>query len=281
MRTESQIMQTESQIQLKHTVTKEEVETGARKLRVQLCGHKDECAKMKEAWCASQTKLRWMANQLLTIQENERKRIATDLHDGLGQSLNMIKFTLAETEKLLASGAIGEASESLQRLKLKVHGVLDEARHISMDLRPPMLDDIGILATLSWFFRELEATCPSIKVEKDISVHESGIPDQLKITIFRIIQEATSNIVKYAKADLIRISLKKASDALHFTIEDNGVGFDQAGVAIRSGSDRGLGLLSMKERAGLSGGAYIMHSSAGKGTRIQVSWKFDNVTDLS
>ena len=104
-------------------------------------------------------------------------------------------------------------------------------------------------------------------------------PRRLKITIFRIIQEATSNIVKYANADLIRISLKKASDALHFTIEDNGVGFDPAGVAIRSGSDRGLGLLSMKERASLSGGAYFMHSVAGKGTRIQVSWQFEDVTD--
>ncbi len=246
---------------------------------VKLGGHKDECAKMKEALCVSQTKLRWMANQLLTIQENERKRIATDLHDGLGQSLNMIKFGLTEAEKLLAAGDISEVSESIQRLKRKVHGVLDEVRHISMDLRPPMLDDLGILATLSWHFRELEAACPSMKVEKDISIHESNVPEQLKITIFRIIQEATSNIVKYANADLIRISLKKADDALHFAIEDNGVGFDPADVAIRSGSDRGLGLLSMKERANLSGGAYVMQSVAGKGTRIQVSWQFDNLAD--
>ncbi len=272
-------MHPESTIHFRHPVANEEVGSGARKRRIQLCGHKDECAKMKEAWCASQTKLRWMANQLLTIQENERKRIATDLHDGLGQSLNMIKFTLAETEKLLAAGAIGDATESLQRLKLKVHGVLDEARQISMDLRPPMLDDIGILATLSWFFRELETTCPGIKVEKEIGIHESDVPDSLKITIFRIIQEATSNIVKYANANLIKMTLRKADDALHFALEDNGIGFDPSGVAIRSGSERGLGLLSMKERAGLSGGTYLMHSVAGKGTRIQVSWKFDIATD--
>ncbi len=272
-------MRTESGIQLKYKIPREGVDVGALKRRINPCGHKDECARMKEAWCASQTKMRWMANQLLTIQENERKRIATDLHDGLGQSLNMIKFALAEMEKLLAAGALDEAFESLQRLKRKVHGVMDEARQISMDLRPPMLDDIGILATLSWFFREVETTCPTIKVEKDIGITEGGIPDQLKITIFRIVQEATSNIVKYASADLIRVSLRHADDTLHFSIEDNGVGFDPATVAIRTGSDRGLGLLSMKERAGLSGGAYAMQSVAGQGTRIQVSWKFDVADD--
>ncbi len=272
-------MHTESTIRMRHPLTNEEIDAGTRKRRINLCGHKDDCAKLKEAWCASQTRIRWMANQLLTIQENERKRIATDLHDGLGQSLNMIKFTLAEAEKLLAAGAINEASEALQRLKKKVHGVLDEARQISMDLRPPMLDDIGIIATLSWFCRELETTCPGMKVEKDISVHESHVPDQLKITIFRIIQEATSNIVKYAKANLIRISLKNAGSALHFSIEDNGIGFDPESVAIRTGSDRGLGLLSMKERAGLSGGAYSMQSVQGQGTRIQVSWQFEDHVD--
>lgn len=252
---------------------------GRWKPHFKLCGRNDECSRMKYAWCASQRKIRLMANQLLTIQENERRRIATDLHDGLGQSLNMISFTLAEIEKMLAVGAIGDAAESLRRLKPKVSGVLDEARHISMDLRPPMLDDIGILATLSWHFRELETACPHLKIEKEICVHESHVPDPLKITIFRIIQEATSNIIKYANADMVRMSFKKADDALHLCIEDNGDGFDPADVAIRKGSDRGLGLLSMKERAHLSGGAYAMHTEAGMGTRIQVSWKFDNLAE--
>ena len=274
-------MHTGSTIQLKHTITEEEIGARTSKLRAKFSGHEDEYAKMQEAWCVSQAKLRYMANQLLTIQENERKRIATDLHDGLGQSLNLIKFALAEAEKLLAAGAISEASESLQRVKRKVHGVLDEARHISMDLRPPMLDDLGILATLSWLFRELETTCPGMKVEKDIAIHESHVPEQLKITIFRIIQEATSNIIKHANADLIKLSFKKAEDALHLVIEDNGNGFDPASVAIRHGSDRGLGLLSMKERAHLSGGAYYMDSVAGKGTRIQVSWRFDKLPDIT
>jgi signal transduction histidine kinase len=222
-----------------------------------------------------------MANQLLSIQESERKRIAADLHDGVGQSLTLIKFSLSEIATQLASGAIHEASESLQRLKVRVHGVLDEVRHAAMDLRPPMLDDLGILATLSWFFRELEAACPGMKVERDFAIQESAIPEPLKITIFRIIQEASSNSVKYANADLIRVILRRSDDALNFSIEDNGDGFDPGEVAIRNGSDRGLGLLSMKERASLSGGDYMMDSVSGKGTRIYISWRLDRLADFA
>lgn len=208
-----------------------------------------------------------MRNQLLLMQESERKRIATDLHDSLGQSLVIIKHSLAKAMQLLDDGEIGEASESLQQLDHKIHGALEEMRRVSLGLRPPMLDDLGILATLSWHCRELEAACPGIKVEKDIRLQESDIPDMLKITLFRIIQEATSNIIKHAHADLISISLHKTSDALYLAIEDNGDGFDPVSVM-----NSGLGLLSMRERADVSGGVYKMDSREGAGTRIGISW---------
>ena len=243
---------------------------------LQLCGQSSECAKMKADWAASQTKMHLMANHLLTIQENERKRIALDLHDGLGQSLNMIKFTLSETERLLADGKVSEMTEALGHLKCRIHGVIDEVRRAAMDLRPPMLDDLGILPTLSWFLRELEAACPQIITEKEFDIEENGIPEPLKITIYRIVQEASNNIIKHAKADMIKLNLKRADDVLHLLIEDNGEGFDPASVIIRSGSDRGLGLLSMKERATLSGGIYVMNSMPGEGTRIHVSWKYES-----
>lgn len=230
----------------------------------------------REDWGESRSVLRMIANQMLSIQESERKRIATDLHDGVGQSLTLIKLSLSEVVRQLACGAIGEASESLQRLRLSVHGALEEVRHVAMDLRPPMLDDLGLFATLSWFFRELDAACPSMRVEKDFSIHEARIPDALKITIFRIIQEATSNIVKYAHADLMQVKLRQLGHELYFSIEDNGDGFDPAEVAVRKGSDRGLGLLSMKERAMLSGGVYVIDSVAGQGTQIRITWQLES-----
>lgn len=236
-------------------------------------------AKTAQGRTEAQTELRWMANQLLSIQESERQRIAADLHDGLGQSLTIMQLALAESEKLLAKGAVGEASELLRQLRRRVHDTMDEMRHVAMNLRPPMLDDLGILPTLSWFFREFEQACQGVRVEKDFSLHENSIPARLKITIFRIIQEATNNIVKYANADLIRVNLKKSGEALHFSIEDNGDGFNPDEVAIRNGSDRGLGLLSMKDRARISGGEYTMDSISGQGTRICICWPFDKLSD--
>lgn len=215
-----------------------------------------------------------MGNQLLLAQESERKRIATDLHDSLGQSLVMIKHSLAKAMRLLDEGEIEETSESLQQLDLKIHDALEEVRRVSLDLRPPMLDDLGILATLSWHCRELEAACPGIRVEKDVHLQESDIPGTLKITLFRIIQEATSNIIKHARADLIGISLNKTGDALYLVIEDNGEGFDPASV------NKGLGLLSMKERADVSGGVYTMDSREGVGTRIGISWRLGKLAAI-
>ena len=224
------------------------------------------------SWSESRSALRLVASRMLAVRENERKRIATDLHDGVGQSLTIIKLSLAEALRQLASGAVEEASESLQHLRHSVHGVLEEVRHVAMDLRPPMLDDLGLLPTLSWFFREFAAAVPDMSVEKDFCVEESRIPDELKITIFRLVQEATGNIAKYAHADRMRVQLRLDGDVLHFSIEDNGDGFDPAEVTMRSGSDHGLGLSSMRERATLSGGVYAIDSSIGKGTRIRVSW---------
>ncbi|MDD2700769.1 MAG: sensor histidine kinase [Sideroxydans sp.] len=261
--------------------TQQELPLAARiVLRANSCQPFADCGFSKEECCESQSEQRIIAGLLLSIQESERKRIACDLHDGLGQSLTMFKLALAESEQLLASGAIEQAASSLKRLRQKTQAALDEVRQVAMDLRPPMLDDLGILPTLSWFFREFESDCHGVRVEKEFNLQEHSIPGKLKITIFRIIQEATSNIVKYANADRIRVHLKKVGDALHFTIEDNGDGFDPAEVAIRNGSDRGLGLLSMKERANLSGGEYSLDSCCGQGTRISICWHIDNLQNV-
>ncbi|BCB27618.1 hypothetical protein SKTS_25040 [Sulfurimicrobium lacus] len=225
-----------------------------------------------EAVCALQSELRRMSAQLLTIQENERRRIATDLHDGLGQSLTLIRLALENLTELLAENSFREADESMQHLKTKVQEAFGELRRVAMDLRPSTLDDLGILATLSWFFREFESACRGIKIEKHLLVQENHIPVPLKITIFRILQEAVSNIVKHAHADHIRVSLIEADGALHLTIEDNGHGFDQVGRSRFQSIEKGLGLMSMKERANHSGGTYRIESAVGQGTRIYVSW---------
>lgn len=217
--------------------------------------------------------IRRLSVQLVDMQESERQRIATDLHDVLGQSLTMIKISLDESVQLLAANEISGAAESLQRARLKVKGAFEELRRVAMDLRPAIIDDLGILATLSWFFREFEMACRSVKVEKHFSIEEDNVPTQLKIIIFRIIQEATNNIVKHANASHVWVSLKKAGGNLHLSISDDGDGFDPVTAGKFRPFGKGLGLLSMKERAELSGGTYVMESRAGQGTRINVSWQ--------
>jgi PAS domain S-box-containing protein len=220
----------------------------------------------------SRDELQRLSGLLVTIQEDERRRIALDLHDGLGQSLSLIKLSLESVVKLLATGAAGEAGESLQQLIPRVKEALVEVRRVSTELRPSILDDLGILPTLSWFFREFEASCSHIAVEKAFNVAEHEVPVPLQITLYRIIQEATNNIVKHACADRVRVSLDRIDEALHLLIEDNGRGFDPDSICCSEGQARGLGLLSMKERASFSGGSYRIASAPGQGTRIEVSW---------
>lgn len=213
------------------------------------------------------------AASLLGIQEAERKRIAIDLHDGIGQSLTLIRLALDNVTDLLATDAFVEAEMSLQQLKVKVQDALAELRHVATGLRPSMLDDLGILATLSWYFRELALARHCIEIQTHILVEESDIPVPLKITIFRILQEAVCNIIKHAKADHIRVTLMRVSDSLHLVVEDNGQGFDLSLQDKYCSLNTSFGLVSMQERAEFSGGSYRIESVVGKGTRISVSWQ--------
>jgi len=230
-----------------------------------------EWIKAEEALRASQTELRRLAAQHLTIQEAERRRIAADLHDGLGQSLSLLKLGIQEALRQLGAGVPRKAVESVKQLLPKVAGALDELRRVSMDLRPSSLDDLGLLPTLSWFVREFEIANPNTRIEKDISISEKDVPEPLKIAIFRILQEAVNNAIKHSDADCIRVSLHN-EDVFAFTIADDGKGFDADALARRGDARRGLGMQSMKERAELSGGTYTVTSAVGQGTKICASW---------
>lgn len=218
----------------------------------------------------SQDELRQLSAKLLNVQEDERRRIAADLHDEIGQTLSLIKLSIDEAARMIREGAAEEAGTALTGLSARVKDALGEVRRISMDLRPTTLDDLGILPTLSWFFREFEAACRHIKVDREISVAESDIPPALKTQIFRLLQEATTNIVKHSGADRIRVRLAHDDGRLQLIVADNGQGFDPHRRVDRDA--QGLGLSSMKERARLSGGTFRLESTPGQGTSICASW---------
>jgi PAS domain S-box-containing protein len=231
-----------------------------------------EWVRAEEALRLTQIELWRLSAQHLTIQESERRRIAVDLHDGLGQTLSLVKLSVEEAARSARDGVAAKAAASLERLAPTLKSALTELRRITMNLRPTTLDDLGILATLSWYFREVDATCPNIRLERDITVLESDVPELLKIAIFRIVQEASSNALKHAGADRITVSLSNECGTLELLIEDTGCGFDPAVAANSRDFSHGLGLQSMKERAELSGGNYAFKSIPGQGTSIRVRW---------
>ncbi len=225
--------------------------------------------------------LRAISKQVLTVQELERKRIASELHDGIGQTLSAIKFYVENSIVNLPEKA-SPMTEKIEKVVPKLQDAIDELRRISMDLRPSLLDDIGILATLSWFCRESRLMYPYIDfVMVKTNVEEKDIPAPLKTEIFRIVQEAVNNATKYSKAKSIQISLKHPSKMIVLELKDDGIGFDAKRVASQQGysESKGLGLVSMRERVENSGGWFTLTSGENSGTAIVCSWPLDSYPD--
>ena len=227
---------------------------------------------MEGAVRESEIQLRSLSSQLLSAQENERKSVAQELHDSIGQTLAAIKFGTEKALGQLPKRASKKIRQPLEATIAMVQNGIEEVRRIQMALRPPTLDDLGILATISWLCREFQTIYSGIRIEQHIDLQEDDVPEPLKTVIYRVMQEALNNIVKHSKADLVRLSLRKANGTTKLTIEDNGLGFDLEDVLSAESSKRGLGLSSMKERVELSGGSFAIESATGAGTIIRASW---------
>jgi PAS domain S-box-containing protein len=228
---------------------------------------------VEEELRGSQEELRHLSSQLLEAQERERKRVARELHDGIGQTLSAMKLRIENTiDELDATRRVDQTSFLEGLVSMGQHAV-EEVRRISKNLWPSILDDLGLLPTVSWFCREFGEMHPGIRIEKEIAIDEGDVPDPLKIVIYRILQEATNNIARHSEANRVRLSLKQEAGCLELAIHDNGVGFDPEQLASPERLDRGLGLASMKERAELSNGTFVVDSRQGAGTTIRTSWK--------
>ena len=153
-----------------------------------------------------------------------------------------------------------------------IQTAIHETRRIQKALRPPVLDDLGILATIRWFCREYESTYSAIRIKQEIDIEEEEVADSLKIIIFRVLQEALNNIAKHSGAELARLSLRKAQGRIELVLEDDGQGFDLKKVLGSESTRRGFGLTSMSERIELSGGSFFIDSVMGKGTVIRAVW---------
>lgn len=229
---------------------------------------------MEQRLLAATEQLRSLSKQLLTVQEQERKYVASELHDSIGQYLNTALFGLQQLSvKHYQSGELpSNVAESVANLISLLQEAIQEVRRLSTDLRPPTLDDLGIVATIQWFCRKFQSIYPGIAIEQHLDIEEDGIPETLKIVIFRILQEALNNVAKHAKARQTRVILTTRDAQIELHIEDDGLGFDIGRVFASAQIERGIGLIGMRERAKLSGGTISIQSEPGRGTRIIARW---------
>ena len=241
----------------------------------QLSTEIEKCQRAEIELRKSENRLRDLSTALLSAQERERKMIAQEIHDSMGASLAATKFKVESVLKEMGEGN-PQTKAALESVVPIIQGTIEEARRIQMSLRPSMLDDLGILATINWFCRQYESIYPATHVKKEIDIQEHEVPESLKIVIYRILQEALNNIAKHSKASVVLLYLRKAEQAIQLVIRDSGQGFDLEEASSRKGSAKGLGLDSMRERAELSGGSFLIESSKGAGTVIRASWPLNN-----
>jgi signal transduction histidine kinase len=211
---------------------------------------------------------RRLLTEEIRAREQERKRIAAELHDGIGQSLTAIKVRVELALKEMGSDNLSGCACSLSSVVATIQGAIEEVRRISADLRPLILDELGILATISWLCRETQTLHRGLRIEKDIRIEENKVPETLKTVIYRVSQEALKNAAVHSRADLVRFSLRGMKNRIELLIDDNGCGFD---LPVPPG--KGFGLAGMKERTELSGGSFSVQSRPGYGTAVRALWE--------
>jgi len=210
-----------------------------------------------------------LSDTLVHAEERERKRVAMELHDGIGQSLSAIRIGL-EARRAGAPRQCRECA-ALTDVDTQIRDAIDEVRRISLALRPPMLDDLGLLPTLEWLLREFSRAPSGPSMVRRFDAREEHIPRPLRAVIFRILQEALRNVVEHAHASHIDVLLTADGHTVAVSVRDNGRGFEPA--ALRQAERPGFGLMAMRERAEMSGGSFTLHAVPGEGTLVQVHWR--------
>ncbi|HDZ37254.1 MAG TPA: histidine kinase [Marinobacter sp.] len=211
--------------------------------------------------------LKELSHKTVQHQEEERRRVSRELHDGINQLLVSVKYRL-ETAMTHIPVSESAAHESLMKGGEVLNRAIQEVRSISHDLRPSVLDDLGLMAALNQLlddFRERSG----IDLDIDIQSPQSDIAEEVATTLYRIVQEALSNIEKHARASKLVLSLNEDAEGLFLCITDNGVGIVEKDVY----ASRGIGLRNMRERVEFLGGEFWVSRRPGNGTRITASFK--------
>jgi signal transduction histidine kinase len=207
-----------------------------------------------------------LSTRLLEVQEAERRHLARELHDEVGPALSAVKINLQMLKR--QPEMVGTAGRRVDDGLLIVDRLLQVVRQMSLDLRPSILDDLGLAAALRWYVGA-QAERSGLSAE----VVTEGVPDDLPgaiaTTAFRIVQEAVTNVVRHASARRLQVRAALAGAQLDLVVADDGVGFDVAAARRQALAGRSLGLLGLSERAELAGGRTAVESAPGRGTTVR------------
>ncbi|AOJ09948.1 histidine kinase [Burkholderia mayonis] len=205
-------------------------------------------------------------------QQEERRRLAAELHDGLGQTLTLVKLMAEEALMRLRCGQVDGAAKLLDTTVLRIRETIDDVRRTCAELRPSMLDRLGLPAALGSLCRRVELGAEHLSVTFNCDDDDDEIPEYLKADIFRVAQEALNNTVKHASATEIVVGLARRADGLALTIQDNGIGYASRLLSSEDACASGLGLVGMQHRVESHGGVFSIHSSGSSGTLVSATW---------
>jgi signal transduction histidine kinase len=204
-----------------------------------------------------------LSARLVEAQEDERRSIARELHDEVGQSLTGVLVEMANLSTLIRAGDVEPVAVKAGEIKKLVEGSIGVVRNMALLLRPAMLDDLGLVPALEWQAREVSKRS-GVWVKVDAEGVSEELPEEHKTSVYRIVQEALHNGLQHAEAHRIVVTVKQEAQRLHVTIEDDGKGFDPTRT-------KGMGLLGIEERVSHLGGTFVAESRPGRGATLRVS----------
>ena len=234
-----------------------------------------EKERLFEAVSQQREQLRALTNRLTDVQEAERKQLARELHDEMGQALTAISINLAAIKKELPQDCLTAVDERLTEASFLADQTLEQIRELSLNLRPPMLDDLGLVSTLRWYIKHY-AKRVNIETDFEVTGLEERPPAAVETTLYRVVQEALTNVARHAQAGQVQLYLRQKESAITVFIKDNGQGFNLAKVINRESPGNGTGLLGMRERVTLLGGKFNIKSHMGQGTELSIEIPREN-----
>jgi two-component system, NarL family, sensor histidine kinase UhpB len=209
-------------------------------------------------------RLQTLSHRILQAQEEERQRVARELHDEAAQALTSLLVHLRLLERAYTPE---QAQERVSELRELTAQALEEVRRVALDLRPKILDDLGLIAALGWRVDEFNAAGDAVASLTVEGIHER-LPRTIELVFYRVAQEALNNVARHAAATQVMLALSSNEGHLSLSVGDNGRGFDTSRPAPQNGTAGGLGLLGIRERMSMVGGTVEIVSTPGQGTRL-------------